>query len=359
MERRRLGRTGRWVTSLGFGGIPLRDLSVDDAVTLVEAALEAGIDFFDTARSYGDSEQKMGKALRSRPKLRSSIAIATKSMERTKKTMIRDIESSVRTIGCEYIDLYQAHGVDTDEALDTVLSKEGALQALRRARSAGLVLHIGITGHNPKVLQRAILTGEFDTVQVPVNALDRLIFDAEGTVLPVARAHDVGVIAMKPLAGGALEARHALRYALSQDVTVAIPGIRDLSQLQAAIGVAKTLTPLSKDELDALIQSAKSLDEDICRQCGYCMPCTQDINIREIFRLVGMHGRYEQKEEATRLYRALQSDASECIDCGDCEKRCPYKLAIRDKLKKAHETLRPKCLSSECGLFTFGARASP
>lgn len=328
------------MTLVGFGGIPIRDRPYDEALRLVEKAVERGIDFFDTARSYGDSERKIGRAIGRMPGIRSSVVLATKSMERSKTGMMRDIETSLRTMGCEYIDIYQAHGVDSEESLQAILARDGAISALRRAQSLGLVLHVGITGHNPWVLRKAIATGEFDTVQVPVNALDRLIFRPEEVVLPEACALDIGVIAMKPLAGGALKpAEHALRYSISQAISVAIPGIGSMEELEAALNAAANPAPLSTEELDALIAGARALGPDICRQCGYCMPCPQEINIREIFRLLAMYQRYEQKTQARQSYEGILPKADQCVQCGACEERCPYKLEIRKKLAYAHSVL--------------------
>lgn len=333
MERRQLGRTGVRVPVLGFGGIPIRDCTPAEAERVVGAAVDAGIEFFDTARGYGDSEEKLGRATRGR---RDSLFLATKTPEREKAEAARDVEASLRCLDTGYIDLYQLHQVDTLEALHQVMGEAGALSALQEARRQGKIRYIGITGHNPAVLGEALRSGIFDTVQVPVNVLDRFIFRPEQELLPLAVACRAGVIAMKPLAGGVLkEASLALRYVLSQEVAVAIPGMRTEEEVRQNVAVARSFSPLTEEELDRLIGEAVALGTRVCRQCGYCLPCPQGIEIREVFRLEGMFDRYEQKEAARLLYAGLAVPPASCVECGQCESRCPYRLPIRDRLKVA------------------------
>ena len=332
-ERRAFGRTNTTVPRLGFGGIPIMNVPVREAVDIVRRALELGIEFFDTARGYRDSEEKIGQAIKS---WRGPVFLATKSQARSSSAMERDVRTSLDALGVHVIDLYQLHQVDDDEDLRDVMGRGRALDELKRMRSKGYIKFIGITGHNPRVLVQAIETGEFDSVMAPVNILDRFIFNVEETVIPVARRLGIGTIAMKPLAGGVLrEVPLALRYALSQDVDVVIPGMGSLREVERNVVETLTFSPLGPRELDRLVRDAKSLGRDVCRQCGYCMPCPEGIPIREVFRLRSMYDRYERKMEAVRLYLKLETDAGSCVECGECERRCPYSLPIRDKLKEA------------------------
>lgn len=333
LPERRLGRTGLRVRSLGLGGIPVRDRDWDTALEVVRLALDRGIDFIDTARGYGDSEAKIGAAVGAR---RRQVYLASKTPARDAAGARRDLLTSLRELRTDYLDLYQLHGVDEKEDLERCLAPGGALEALQQAQQAGEVRFIGITGHNPRLLQEALKTGAFDTVMVPVNILDRFIFNAEETLLPLARELDVGVIAMKPLGGGVIkEPPLALRYTLSQAVDIAIPGMGTVAELEENIQIAGAFQPLTAAEYEGLVREVKALGREVCRQCGYCLPCPEGINIREVFRLEGMYDRYERKREAQALYRELPVLPKACVRCGTCEKRCPYDLPIRDKLVRA------------------------
>lgn len=337
MKKHRLGRTNLTIPLLGFGGIPIGErCSEEEAIRVLEVAFEQGIVFYDSARGYKASENRIGKAL---GPVRDQIVLATKGRERSRKGILTDIDASLRDFAVEYIDLYQLHGVDSKEELRFVLDDGGALQGLKEARDSGKVRFLGITGHNPDVLVKACLTGEFDTVQTPVNVVDRFIFKPEEALLPAARSKDMGVIAMKPLAGGTIkEPDLALRYTLSQDIDVAIPGMGSGKEVLENFEVAQRFEPLDERSLDLLIKEAKALGTEVCRQCGYCQPCPQGVQIREIFRLEGMFDRYEQKEAARVGFKGLVETGSgpeNCAECGECEERCPYSLSIRSKLSKA------------------------
>jgi len=335
LPARKLGRTGLKVSVLGLGGIPVRDREFDDAVQVVQAALEHGLNFIDTARGYGDSEGKIGAAVAATG-MRRQVYLATKTPERGAAGARADVERSLKELRTDYIDIYQLHGVDEKEDLKQVLAPDGALAALKKAQQEGKIRFIGITGHDPKLLQDAILTGEFATVMVPVNILDRFIFAAEERLLPVARDLDVGIIAMKPLAGGVIkEPTQALRYTLSQAVDVVIPGMGSVGEIRENVAVVKDFEALTEMELKELVREAKALGTKVCRQCGYCLPCPEGIDIRQVFRLEGMFERYERGEEAQGLYRDLAVKADACQRCGVCEERCPYKLPIREKLVRA------------------------
>lgn len=339
MRERRLGRTQLLIPILGFGGIPVGERCTDkEAERVLRTAHEQGIVFYDTARGYKASEARIGRAFK---KNRDAVVLATKTRERTRTGILREIDASLKDLATDHIDLYQLHAVDSDEDLQAVLKEDGALQGLKEAQRQGKIRFLGITGHNPTVLIKASRTGEFDTVQVPVNIVDRFIFRPEEALLPTARSMDMGVIAMKPLAGGTVrEPDLALRYTLSQDIDVAIPGMGSVGEVLKNADVARRFEPLDEASLDRLVKEAKALGTEVCRQCGYCQPCPQGIQIREVFRLEGMFDRYEQKEAARLGFRDLVdagSNPAECAECGECEQRCPYHLPIRTKLKKAVE----------------------
>jgi predicted aldo/keto reductase-like oxidoreductase len=339
LEKRRLGRTDLEVTRIGFGGIPIDKRSRREAEEAVERALELGINFFDTARAYGTSEEKIGSVL-SRWQGRRLPYLATKTYQRDRSGALADLERSLRNLQVEKIDLYQLHQIDDEEALKKVLAPRGALDGLKEAKRAGKIDWIGVTGHRPDVLCRTIETGEFDTVQAPLNIVDHYIFDTEETLLPLARRLDLGIIAMKPLAGGKLkEISRALRFALSREADVVIPGLGSPSEVEEAVAVGSAYRPLSSLELRRLLEEAQELGTEFCRQCGYCLPCPSGIDIPTIFRLEGCGERYDAVAWASQQYRDLAAQARDCEECGECEPRCPYRLPIRQKLKQAEGKL--------------------
>ncbi|GAB6179261.1 aldo/keto reductase [Desulfotomaculum defluvii] len=329
MQYRTLGRTGLEVSVIGFGGIPIQRVTEQEAVTLVNRALDLGINFFDTARGYTDSEAKLGLVLKQR---RKEAILATKSMARTKDGMTADIQKSLTTMGVDYIDLYQCHNVKDHESLEQILSPNGALVALKEAQSKGLIGHIGITGHVQETLVEALKTGKFATVQFPFNAVETEAKE----LLAMAQQTNTAIIVMKPMAGGALRnARLALGYLLEQPVTTIIPGVDSLQQIEENAQLGNEFTPLREEERIALKEETEKLGPVFCRRCEYCKPCPQGIDIPTVFLLEGYYNRYDLKDWAKERYKALEAKADMCIECGQCEEKCPYSLPIRKLLSEA------------------------
>jgi len=336
MEYRVLGRTGLKVSVIGFGGIPVQRITMSEAETVVNRALERGINFFDTARAYTDSEEKLGRVLRRR---REEVVIATKSMARTREAMRADIEKSLKTLGVDCIDLYQLHNVKDEEALRQVFAPDGALEALKEARERGLIRHIGITGHIGDFLIRALRTGEMETVQFPFNVIEA---EGAGELFAQAERAGAGVIVMKPLAGGALtRADLALRFILEHPVSTVIPGMDTVEQVDENAGVGDAPRALSPSERQALEEEAARLGPGFCSRCEYCQPCPQEIDIPMVFLLDGYYTRYGLQAWARERYRGLKAGADACLDCGECESKCPYGLPIRRMLKEAGARLGP------------------
>jgi len=334
MEYRVLGKTGLKVSAMGFGGIPIQRVSEKEAVEIVHLAVDKGINFIDSARGYTDSEEKLGMALKGK---RDKVIIATKTMARDEKSMTQDIETSLRNFQTDYIDLYQCHNVKTDADLEKVLGPSGALEALFKAKEAGKIGHIGITGHMDETLIKAIEAYDFETVQFPRNFME----DAgEEELFPKARAKGLGTIIMKPLAGGAFKkADRALRYLLGLDYSTIIPGMDSLEQVEKNTSLANEFKALTEDEIQQLVEEAKALGQKFCRRCEYCKPCPQGIDIPGFFILHGYFERYGLADWAIERYRNIKPSAGECIECGICETRCPYELPIREMLKKVHSDL--------------------
>lgn len=322
-------------TVLGFGGISIQSVPTGEAVPVIRGALDAGINFFDSARVYTDSEAKMGAAFRGR---RTECLIATKSLARKAPDIRRDLETSLAELGTDHVELFQLHNVSRAEELEEVLAAGGALEGALRARDEGLCGHVGVTSHNVNVAAAAVRTGCFETLQIPYNIIE----DAAATsgLFRIAEGMDVGVIIMKPLAGGALDlARPALRFALHPLATTVIPGMVSQAQVAENVGALADPGPPAAGELQALRQSAASLGERFCRRCQYCLPCPQDINIPQVFICATTATWRGEPERARSMYERLMTPASDCTGCGECEERCPYLIPIREMLAEAAELL--------------------
>ncbi|MBC9783973.1 aldo/keto reductase [Heliobacterium chlorum] len=335
MITRKLGRLGWPVSFIGFGGIAVQRLTEEEAAVVVGAALDSGVNFIDSARGYTDSEVKIGKGLKGFP--RDKFYLASKTMDRTAEGFLADIAKSRANFGVETIDLYQLHNVKDEQSLAQVLGPGGAMEGAEEAIKRGWIRSVGITGHVTAVLEKAIATGRFSTCQFPFNALETRVLDR---LLPACVEQDLGIIVMKPLAGGAFgpeRAEKALRFFLEYPVSVVIPGMDSLVQVEENCRVGREGRLLTATEKEELQTSLQELGEQFCRRCEYCMPCPNKINIPLAFLLDGYWTRYNLQDWAVDRYMAMPVRADACIECGVCESRCPYDLPIREMLKKAHE----------------------
>ena len=328
MEYRTLGKTGLKISRMGFGGIPIQKIDEEGTRKLLHEMMEKGVNYIDSARGYTVSEQYIGYGLEG---IRDKFVLATKSMSRTKEAMAADIETSLGNFRTDYIDLYQVH-TPSMEQLDQVMGEGGALEALMEAKAAGKVGHIGLTAHSTEVFERALELDWVETIMFPYN-----IVEQQGAELIYKCAEkNIGFIVMKPLAGGAIEdASLALRYVCSNpDVTVVIPGMAEIHELEQNLAACSNTEPLTQEELKEMDKVREQLGTDFCRRCNYCAPCTVGINIPSVFLFAGYLQRYDLADWAKDRYSTLKVKASACIGCGKCEPRCPYHLPIREKLKK-------------------------
>lgn len=329
MKIRALGNTGINVGVLGLGGIPIQRCSQEDALSVIEACQQEGIFFVDTARGYGPSEKLIGSALESLG-TREKWFIATKSPAKDAGQMALDIQTSLSHLKVEAIDLYQCHFVKDLEQYRQITSSGGAYEALVQAKEQGKIRHIGITAHNKDVLLYAIESGLWETIQFPYN-----LVETQGTQLfERANALGIGILVMKPLAGGAITTPDlALRFiADNPHISVAIPGMDSVEQVKQNAAIMKDPIPLTEAESVTIKEMQEALGTQFCRRCGYCGPCPEGIDIPSMFTLEGYLTRYDLKEWAHTRYASLPKHADDCVRCGICETRCPYDLEIRDML---------------------------
>ena len=328
MEYVTLGRTGLRVSRLGLGGIPIQRVDAGAARKLLDAAEAAGINFIDSARNYTVSEELIGQAIEGR---RDKFILATKTMSRDREGMARDIETSLKNYRTDYIDLYQVHNPNLEQ-LERINAPGGALEALMAARAAGKIGHLGLTAHSPEVFGKALELDWVETVMFPYN-----IVETQGAeLMERAREKNVGFINMKSLSGGAIEDAHlALRFAAANpNVSVVLPGMYSPDEVAQNVAAVADASPLTVEELERVAALRKELGTSFCRRCGYCAPCTVGIDIPNHFVYHGYLKRYGLADWAKARYEALSAHASDCVECGACEERCPYQLPIREMLKK-------------------------
>ena len=335
LNHRRLGRTGLEVPLLGFGGIPIMRITPQEATEVIGEALRQGITFIDTARGYGDSEAKIGQALKTHG---ADVVLASKSPRRDGKGMLEDFRKSLSDLGRDTIAIYQLHCVNTEEDYAKAMAAGGAYQTLEEQRSQGKVGFIGITSHNLSIIRKATISDRFDTIQLLYNLVEH---EAGAEIIPEAVERDVGVIAMKPLAGGCIkDFRVAIRYVLCTDGVVAIPGMATVDEVRMNVKVASDPRPLSPAELQSLQSIREELGKRFCRRCDYCQPCPNDIPISLLLHIGSVRDRIGESMMQTDFYRQTLEKADKCDQCGECEERCPFDLPVRDLISEAREALR-------------------
>ena len=332
MEKTRLGRTNMMVTRLGFGGIPIQRLSEEDAVAVVRKCQDLGVTFMDTANAYTTSEERIGKAIAGS---RQGLVLATKSGARDGEGVARHLALSLKNLGVDYIDLYQFHGVSTLDALEKVLDPKGPRAVLEDARKAGKIRHIGITSHSMDVAKEAVKSGQFETVQFPFNFVTS---EPAEELLPLAREHDVGFIAMKPMAGGLLDnATIAFKYLRQFPDVVPIPGIEQTWEIEEIVKLYQGPKQMTQNELAEMQRVRDELGTTFCRRCEYCQPCPQEIPISTAMNITSFVKRMPPARVFTGGIAVGMERAATCTECGECEERCPYNLPVREVLAERVE----------------------
>lgn len=347
MRKRILGKTGWKISVVGFGAIKLPNLSQKECDSLLNRAIDLGINFVDTADCYGDSEEKIGRALDRR---RNEFYLSTKVDERDGFGVMKKLERCLQRLKTDWIDLVLFHDVRGSD-YEKIFEK-GGLEALEKAKEQGKVFQIGISIHQSiSMMKKAVDSGIFSTLMVAYSAIDedRLTVD----LIPFAHKKRMGVIAMKPLAGGKLAeplrgwnqqyfrgespAQISLRYILTNPhVTCAIPGMTNLKELEENVKVGEDLRNLTSEEIGVFMNWVGEVGKGFCRNCGYCLPCPEGIPIPDIFRFESYYERYGMKRWAVEQYRLLPVKAEACSSCEECLERCPYGVSIPEHLKEIH-----------------------
>lgn len=329
MQTTQLGRTGLQVTRTAFGCLPIQRISSDEAGRMLRRAVSAGINFFDTARAYTDSEEKIGRALSDQ---RSRIIIATKTGAQDRETFFAHLATSLSMLQTDYIDIYQFHN---PSFVPRPGGADGLYDAAQTAKEKGLIRHIGITQHSRERAEEAVLSGLYDTLQYPFNHLSS---EAELSLYRLCEEKNVGFICMKALSGG-LVTDASIPFAFLRGFAQAVPiwGFQRMEELEQLIALDKN-PPAMDSAMEARIRDdQKALTGAFCRGCGYCLPCPAEIPIHFANRMKQFITRSPSAPMMSEEWRQKMENIERCTRCGLCERRCPYGL-------KPYETLPAQLL---------------
>ncbi len=336
-----LGSTGICVNKNGFGALPIQRISKDAAVSLVRRAYDGGMRFFDTARFYTDSEEKLGEAFAG---IRGQIFLATKTAALTEEEFWKDLEVSLGNLKTEYVDLYQFHN---PPFCPRPGDGSGLYEAMRKAKEQGKVRHIGITNHRLQVAHEAIDSGLYETLQFPFCYLST---EHELELVEKCRAANMGFLAMKGLSGGLLT-NSAAAYAYMSQFEHVLPiwGIQRENELDEFLSYIKN-PPEMTEEMRAVIEKDKEeLGSDFCRACGYCMPCPVGIEINTCARMSQLIRRSPSHLQLTPEVQEKMKKVEECRHCGACKKKCPFGLDTPALLEKNYRDYQEILAGKEIG----------
>ncbi len=314
-----LGRTGLTVCKNGFGALPIQRVSAEYAGKLLRKALDAGITFFDTARAYSDSEEKIGLALSD---ARDKFFLATKTASTTVEGFWGDLETSLRLLKTDHVDIYQFHN---PAFCPKPGDGTGLYEAMEEAKKQGKIRFIGITNHRLNVAEEAVRSGLYDTLQFPFCYLAT---DKDIALVNLCRENNVGFIAMKALSGG-LITHSAAAYAWQAgfDNTLPIWGVQREEELDEFLSYLDNPPSMDDPEIKAVIdKDRKELIGNFCRACGYCMPCPAGIVINQCARMSQLIRRSPSKNWLTPESQAMMKKIEDCLHCGKCKSKCPYGL---------------------------------
>lgn len=320
-----LGSTGIKTPQNAFGALPIQRISTDAAVSLLRKAYDGGMTFFDTARAYSDSEEKMGKAFKG---MRDKIFIATKTMAKTPEQFWEHLHTSLKNLGTDYVDILQFH-----MATQCYRPGDGTgmYECMLEAKKQGKIRHIGVTAHLVAVAEECVESGLYETLQYPFSYLS---IDREIELVKRTEAANMGFIAMKSLAGGLItRSEVAMAFALQYPV-LPIWGVQREHELDEFLSYFENEPTLSGEMLAFIEREKRELAGDFCRGCGYCLPCPANIAIPTAARMSLLIRRAPSANQLTPQAQEMMRNIENCLECGQCSSRCPYQLDTPALLKK-------------------------
>ena len=338
MKQVTLGTTGITVPQNGFGALPVQRVDMETAIRILRRAYEGGMTFFDTARAYSDSEEKVGNAFVG---IRENIYIASKTAAKTPEDFRSQLETSLKLLQTDYIDIYQFHCVDQCYRPG---DGTGMYECMLEAKEQGKIRHIGVTAHKLQVAKECIESGLYETLQYPLSYISS---EKELELVKMCQERNMGYIAMKGLAGGLIHnSRAAFAFMAQFDNVIPIWGVQKMEELEEWLSYMDE-SPVMDDELAAYIEKEKKeLTGEFCRGCGYCMPCPAGILINNCARMSLMVRRAPSEAWLNEYWQENMKKIENCLNCGQCMKKCPYELNTPELLRKNYEDYK-KILAGE------------
>lgn len=329
MRQITLGITGITTCQNAFGALPIQRVSMEEAVKILRKAYEGGMTFFDTARAYSDSEEKVGEAFEG---LGDKIFIATKTMAKTPEEFWKQLETSLKNLRRESIDIYQFHCVSQCYRPG---DGTGMYECMQEAKAQGKIRHIGVTAHKLSVAEECVKSGLYETLQFPFSYLSS---EKEVALVNSCKAAGMGFIAMKALAGGLIhDSKAAMGYISQFDNVLPIWGVQRMEELLEWLAFMEETPEYTEEIREYVEKEREDLAGEFCRGCGYCMPCPAGIQINNCARMSLMLRRAPSKVWLTEEMQGEMKKIENCLNCGQCRKRCPYELNTPELLKKNYE----------------------
>ena len=318
MQTLRLGRTELHVGRVAFGALPIQRIAIEDSTRILHRAVDAGITFFDTARNYTDSEEKMGAALSG---MRHKIIIATKTNGTDAAKIRQDIQTSLSNLRTDYVDIYQTHNPKT---VPLPGDGTGRYETFLELKASGAIRFIGLTAHSVDNAIKAVQSGLYDTVQFPFS----LLASGKDLDLPgMCRDADVGFLGMKGLGGGLIRnIPAAFAFTRRYDNVLPLWGIQTLAELEEFLALDAAPPAWDHSMEEAVQAETAALGKSFCRACAYCLPCPAKIEIPTVARLMPLLGRSPWQRFATPEWQEKIAKTKDCTLCGACKTRCPYEL---------------------------------
>ncbi|MCL2122407.1 MAG: aldo/keto reductase [Clostridiales bacterium] len=328
MKMLQFGQTGLMASVIGFGAIPIQRISFEASTRILQKAYDAGVNFYDTARGYSNSEERIGLAL---GKVRDKIIITTKTHAKTYDAIMKDLDTSLTMLKTDYIDVYQLHNPDSAHGPG---EENRMYEAMLDAKKAGKIRFIGITNHRLDIAEKAVDSGLYASLQFPLSCVSS---EEDFALVRKCKEAGVGFIAMKALAGGLItNAKAAFTYLRQYDNVIPIWGIQEERELDEFIALEKDPPALDEEMLRSIDKDRAELSGSFCRGCGYCLPCPAEIPIPTAARLSFMMGRSPYARFLEDAWAQQMERIHDCIQCGHCKDHCPYKLDTPEVLKEQY-----------------------
>ena len=345
MKKVILGSTNIETVQNAFGALPIQRADYDEAVRILRRAYEGGMTFFDTARAYSNSEEKIGLAFGDMwEEMRDKIYIATKTMAKTPEDFWKQLDTSLSLMKTDYIDIYQFHCVNQCYKPG---DGTGMYECMIEAKRQGKIRHIGVTAHKIQIAMECVESGLYETIQYPFSYLAA---KKEIDLVEAAKANNMGFIAMKGLAGGLINnSKAAMAYMTQYDNVLPIWGIQKMSELEEWLSYMDE-TPSMDDEMKAFIANEqKELMGEFCRGCGYCMPCPAGIEINNCARMSLLLRRAPFEGYLGEAWQDKMAKIDNCLHCNKCKSHCPYELDTPALLQRNYEDYK-KVLAGEVSI---------